>query len=222
VIDNPHRNEVAPLVDMIHNPYWEEVAPLVSIDRTWHSNAVVKFPALNWLNRRQELTSLYAWTITDPATFDFVRAHCPNRVLDPLAGTGYWAYLLGQVGVEVIASDRHPPHPEADLNIWHPLAEQHVPVTEADAVQAMGISEPGDTLLLGWPPATNVAEATVKAFRGNQMVYIGESGDSCASPSFWAQLALNWHPIGAHTPVQFEAMRDHVTVWSRNNPIRAS
>lgn len=206
---------------MIDNPYWETVEPFVEFNKTWNAH-IARFPVYDWLAEREKLTHKYAWTVTDPETFDFVRAHCPNRVLDPLAGTGYWAYLLGQVGVEVIASDLRPPHPEADLNIWHPMAEQHVPVKQDNAVDAMVISEPGDTLLLGWPPASDIADLTLKAFRGNQMIYIGEIQDSCASPGFWARVAAGWHPIGAHTPVQFDCMNDHVTVWSRNNPIRAS
>lgn len=202
---------------MINNPYWDEVEPYAD-----NEMGIVRMPIWNQLSRRAQLTSKYSWTISDPESFDFVRAHCPNRVLDPLAGTGYWAYLLGQVGVEVVASDLQPPHPDADLNLWHPMAEQHVPVKEDNAVDAMIISEPGDTLLLGWPPRSDIAELTLATYRGNQMIYIGETSASCASTEFWAQLAAQWHPIGGHTPVQFEYMHDHVTVWSRNNPIRAS
>lgn len=206
---------------MIDNPYWDEVEPFVKVDMVNRSR-LVELGVWDWLTRRAQLTAKYSWTITDPGTFDFVRAHCPNRLLDPLAGTGYWAYLLGQVGVEVFASDLRPPHPESDLNIWHAMVEQHVLVKEENAAEAMIISEPGDTLLLSWPPASPVAEETLKAFRGNQMIYIGETSSTCASAEFWALVAVNWHAIGGHTPVQFEHMHDHVTVWSRNNPIRAS
>lgn len=207
---------------MIDNPYWNDVEPQVS-NRSWlDGGRVVAYPFMMTLSIRMNLVGEYSYTVTAPDTLDFVRRHCTKRVLDPMAGTGYWAYLLGQVGIEVIATDLNPPEVGEVQNIWHMNAQTHVPVKRDNAVDAMIISEPEDTLLLSWPPASEIATLTLQAFRGNRLIYIGEWGSSCASTSFFTLLEAGWRLSEEHVPVRYEMLHDVVTVWERTRQPRST
>jgi hypothetical protein len=164
--------------------------------------------------RRQDLVSEYAWTITDPATVAFVAEHAGPRVIDPLAGSGYWAWLLGQHGTDVAASDLWPP--DAGGNRYHRKRIVHVPVARADAAEA--VVPAGDrTLLLSWPPYDDPTGANVlAAYPGSRIVYIGE-GESgcCGGDDMWAALRSGWVEVAVHRPVQWWGLHDWVTVYER-------
>jgi hypothetical protein len=48
----------------------------------------------------------------------FVAKHARGGLVDPIAGTGYWAYLLAQVGVDVVCYDLNP-GTALVTNTWH-------------------------------------------------------------------------------------------------------
>ncbi|MFJ1539202.1 hypothetical protein ACIODS_11735 [Micromonospora chalcea] len=87
----------------------------------------------------------------DPETVTFVAEHSQGRLVDPMAGTGYWAWMLTQAGVDVVAYDLHPPAPNSEANHWHRNVSAHVTVGEADAKDSVTWST-SRTLLLSWPP----------------------------------------------------------------------
>lgn len=200
---------------MINNEYWDGVGRFVRHSR-WRDQREVASPMLDFISFRRTWTTNYSWTVSDPETLDFVRSHCPGRVLDPLAGTGWWAHLLRQGGVEVLASDACPPTRDSAENLFHPHVDPHIEVTELDAVEAMVFSDSEDTLLLSWPPPTSIAVKALSQFRGRRLVYMGEHGGTDATETFFDQLTEQWRPIDAHTPVQFECMNDAVSVWTRS------
>jgi hypothetical protein len=57
---------------------------------------------------RVRLVRKYCWAVPDPDTVAFVATHVRGGLVDPIAGTGYWAYLLAQVGVDVVCYDLNP------------------------------------------------------------------------------------------------------------------
>lgn len=204
------------------NPYWDAVSSLAHIERyhTWEEPARFIGGATRWRETagRHDLTSQYAWTITAPDTVDFVAEHAGTRVIDPLAGTGYWAHLLGQRGADVAASDLNPPN--TAKNLWHRAGEVFVPVAARDAVDA--VEETDRTLLLSWPPYDEPTGAAVlNAYRGDRVVYIGE-GESgcCGTDEMWAALRSNWTEVAEHRPVQWYGLHDWVTVYDRKDGAR--
>lgn len=203
---------------MIDNEYWDGIGKFVQKRGYSQDRREVTSPMFDFLAFRETWVRPYSWTVTDPETFDFVRSFCPGRVLDPLAGSGWWAKLLGQAGNEVIASDVNPPAGDRRVNIWHPNIEPHVPIAVMDAEDAMAISEPDDTLLLSWPPTSDVAERTIKSFRGSRLIYIGEHGGTDASEGFFDEIAGKWRALDVHEPVRFECLNDAVSVWTRATP----
>lgn len=173
----------------------------------------------DWFYRRAVLVSRYAWTITDPWTVEFVAKWAGGRLIDPLAGTGYWAYLLGQLGVDVLASDLEPPLEDSEKNTWHPKASQHVPVAKMDAVDAVTRHGQDRTLLLSWVPGgSDVGIRALRAFSGDTVIAIGELGaPTFGDTALIAELVTNWFEVESHQPVQFFGLHDSIHVFQRTD-----
>uniref|UniRef100_A0A7S2TMA9 Uncharacterized protein n=1 Tax=Lotharella oceanica TaxID=641309 RepID=A0A7S2TMA9_9EUKA len=60
----------------------------------------------------------YAWAVPTQEALDTIKEFSPNGVVEIGAGTGYWASLLQQRGVNVIAYDKFPTHC-SELNPYH-------------------------------------------------------------------------------------------------------
>ncbi len=175
------------------------------------AGGTVGHPFIDASRARPELVRRYACTITDPDTVAFVAEHCGPAVLDPLAASGWWARLLADRGADVAASDLRPPD------------TVHHPVTACDAVTATRVADPGRTLLLSWPPFKDRVGADIlDVYRGNRVVYMGETGGSCGDQRMTRILADGrWRAVGHHRPVCWLGMRDQVVVYDRVNAAAA-
>lgn len=196
----------------------------------WDRNARIEDQMEAWAIR-ETAVKRWSWTVTDPASVAFVAEHVNGhvpaavgqfvgkRLLDPMAGTGYWAYLLGQLGVDCLAYDEYPPRDSAAQNLWHPHAEQFVTVLPGDAVSVTQVYGTKDrTLLLSWPPyETPHGYLALNAYRGDRLIYIGETeGGCCADDKFFAELNNNWTEVDWHRPVQYFGIHDVICVFDRN------
>lgn len=201
---------------LVRNPYWAEVSGSVSWSEWDRGHTVGGMDNWDPMRGRFELTSRYSGTVTDPATVEFVAEQVGPHVIDPLAGSGYWAYLLGQLGADVLASDLNPPAP-GSANQWHTEPRTWVPMRQADGASACRQWGVGRTLLLSWPPYSTPAGAqVVAAYPGDRIVYIGEGEwGCCGGNDMWELLARDWREVQAHRPVQWYGMHDWVTVYER-------
>lgn len=216
----------------IDNPMWDELKKYVRFsDSFWAAGMEVEsfitprpfdemtpkqLATREGFVLRGDMVSKYSWTITDPWSVEFVAKHCGDRVIDPLAGTGYWAHLLIQLGKKVFASDRYPPKIDTDENRYHQFAKQFVDVAKADAVEVARNFGDETTLLLAWPPYDDpLGINVVNAYRGKRVVFIGELGDCCGDEALHDELTQNWHEVDYHRPVQFSGLHDLITVFDR-------
>jgi SAM-dependent methyltransferase len=204
------------------NPYWDEVRDLVTVERyhTWETPSRQIGGAARWHDTagRTSFSDRYAWTITAPDTVAFVAEHVGPRVLDPLAGTGYWGYLLGQLGADVVSTDLNPATGATEAErIWHSRAEPFCPVLKSDAVDSVTVNGEGRVLVLSWPPYSEPIGAQVlAAYRGDRFVFIGEGdGGCCGGDDMWSLIRDGWHEVADHRPVQWYGMHDYVTVYER-------
>lgn len=214
----------------VENPYWDEISDFVygeqwSWGTEWYVDPM-RDPKTGEYRKlddqterdlilsktRHPMVKKYSWTIPDPATLAFVVEHVrDNMVVDPLAGTGYWAYLLQQHGIITVAADEKP-----GTNAWHRDSPLWVPVFEDDAVQTVEQHQ-NKTLLLSWVPyGSEIGIRTVRAYQGNRIIYIGEhSGDCCAEDSLFDEFDEHWDEVKSHRPIQWFGMHDYVSVYDR-------
>ncbi len=204
----------------IDNPFWDAVKDCVEPD-SFRGNPVVgefrldrtveesmaRFP------NRQVLVWKYSWTIPDPDTVAFVAEHARGGLVDPMAGTGYWAYLLAQVGVDVVCYDLNP---GAGLvtNGWHG-EDLHAEVCAKDGVEAVAL-HPDRTLFLSWPPfAQDLGTRILRAYQGKRVISIAEDEGQTGDDELRATLATDWTEVDSHQPVQWWGVHDRVSVYER-------
>lgn len=209
-----------PHTSTIDNPYWallksrpRRTRPLVARDPAAEGgDGEVAEPAIC----RRDTVQRYSWTIPDDTSLAFVVEHSRGRIVDPLAGTGYWCYLLTQLGVDCIASDACPPAPEHGTNRYHPNQTTWLPVRQADAVRAAAEAGADRTLLLSWPPPKHdTAYRALRAYPGNRVIYIGEGPETCADEDLFTLLDTEWSRIAWHVPVRWDSASDVITVHRR-------
>jgi hypothetical protein len=142
---------------------------------------------------RHRLTKQYAWAIPSDEALDLIASLGP--VLELGAGTGYWAALLADRGVEVVAYDLFPPTVD-DMNGWHDKAGTFFHVRQGGAEKA---SEHADcTLFLCWPPASPTRMCI---------------GCEPPDPENWTRLEKDgttvWHKPGVETHLAYEALTNY-------------
>lgn len=207
----------------VDNPYWDEVQPYLATD-PWCGRKVIDTYGMYSQPRfegfadralmRERLVGQYAWTVTDPDTVEFVAAHAGSNIVDPLAGSGYWAHVLRQHGASVAAYDLNPP--SAGGNHWHKAGIEHVPVKQGDG-PAVASAYPHRSLLLAWPPYDQPTGADIlSAFAGQRVIYIGEGdGGCCGDDAMFTAFRTGWREVAERVPVQWDGIHDFVTVYDR-------
>jgi hypothetical protein len=205
----------------IDNPYWEAVKDCVEPD-SFRGNPVVGEFRLDLsveecmarTPNRLTLARKYCWTIPDPDTVAFVAKHAHGGLVDPMAGTGYWAYLLAQAGVDVVCYDLNP-GAELITNGWHG-DDLYAQVRAKDCADAV-VLHLDRTLFLAWPPhGQDVGTRTLAAYRGARVIYVGEGkGGGTGDDQLHLQLDADWTEVDCCQPVQWWGQRDRVTVYER-------
>ncbi len=198
------------------NPFWEEIQSYGD--------------SIPWLDGRHDLRGscchTYAWAIPDPASLAFVAQWLGPQAVEMGAGTGYWAWQLSQLGVDMRCYDQCPPDRNY-LNHWHsPMDVQdghflliprktYFPVQEGEPEVLAQHRE--RTLFLCWPPYDDpMGEDALRAYPGKRLVYIGEGGGGCnANDAFFSLLYDEWKRIASHGIVEWQSIHDHITVYER-------
>lgn len=140
-------------------------------------------------NARDECVAAFGFAIPTDAALDRIAAWAPEGVVEVGAGLGYWAHLLQQRGVDVVAYDRNPP--PSSGNPWHAGREPWFPVEVGGAERAA--DHPERLLLIAWPTRDETwpADALEQfAERGGRAVaYVGEPvGGATGDDRFHAML----------------------------------
>jgi len=159
-----HEEETA---TALHNPYW------AAFCQVRHESRTVQWAA------RDLLTLRYAWGIPDDEVIRRIAEFSDNKVVEMGAGSGYWAWLLSQLNVEVDAWDANP---EASITEGTPWEHKWFNVQEGTPEVLSDNRYIDWTLLLVWPPLSDpMATNALKAFSGSQVVYVGENGEGCTA-----------------------------------------
>lgn len=205
---------------VIDNPYWDlvkdRVDPTGSLWRTptvdGYSSTFVadSIRAYEAGVDRHSLTKRFSWTIPDPGTLAFVAEHSGGRVVDPMAGTGYWGWLLAQLGIDVVSYDILP-----GTNSYHNGEPLHSTITALEGVEAVRLHA-DRTLLLSWPPMDAFGTDILRAYEGGRVIYIGESEGGCTGDDDLHELLRKeWVEVADRVPVQWNGLHDVVWVYDR-------
>ncbi|HOF12922.1 MAG TPA: hypothetical protein PLR54_08970 [Spirochaetota bacterium] len=167
---------------VINNPYLQEIL-------TYRNN---QFDEYQYWNVRYDLIKKYAFAVPTIDTIKIIQELSP--IIEIGAGNGYWAYILNQVKVDIIATDKYPPDETAlpfsnySSNQW--FHNQWYDVIKAEAIEAG--NHPERALMLCWPePQSMMAYESLYAYKnagGHTIIFIGDM-IACAESNFYDALA---------------------------------
>jgi hypothetical protein len=134
----------------------------------------------------------YAWAIpNDDALLEIARY---SPLIEVGAGTGYWAWLLRQLGVDILAFDKYPPSQNStSKSEFHPDTDTWTEVLQGDESVLDSIVD--RTLFLCWPPSNDpMAFETLSRFRGSTFLFVGEDWPSrtTGNEDFFRLLDRDW------------------------------
>jgi hypothetical protein len=163
--------------------------------------------APDWLAFTAAIARHFAWAVPTDEAIATIRKHSAG-VVEVGAGSGYWAWLMRQAGVDVAAFDLDPPS-----FTWGE-------VNRGDERAAH--DHPDKTLLLCWPPwGTGVASRALAAYGGEHVVYVGEWMGFNAEPNFFASLAWFFECIDSVEIPQWYMRDDRLMVFRRRGVLDA-
>jgi hypothetical protein len=93
------------------------------------------------------------------------------------AGTGYWAYRLRALGVDIVAFDQAPPD-RARPNRYHATTSTWTEVVAGDHTVLTRYAD--RALLLCWPPLFSSLGESLTYYSGNTVAVIGDGGHRTA------------------------------------------
>lgn len=156
---------------------------------------------------RDQLSRYYAYAVPDGQAIEAIKGL--NRpVVEMGAGGGYWAWLLRQAGVEVVAFDVYD-----RLNPWCMRYWTDVQKGTPESLQQY----PDHALLLCWPVFDDeVARSCLDFYPGDTLIYIGqEQGRNKDDDSFFAWLRFAWR-VRRHVAIpSWPGLQDQMWVYDR-------
>lgn len=173
----------------------------------------------------------YSWAVPNEEAIRTIAYHSPRGVVEIGAGGGYWAKMLREHGVDVIAYD---PDPEGTgEHPWH-SGRQWSEVLKGDHTSVIG--HPDRTLLLCWPMySADWSDQAVELYGGNTVIYIGEGNGGCTGsdrmhallggkpycPHYDEPCTCEWpaaqfHEVATVEIPQWWGLHDRLYVYSRN------
>lgn len=194
--------------DGVENPLWEVARIMPTRPNPWTGAPEIerRIPADHLFARtgidREALCGVYAWAIPTPGDLAWIVKHLNGQdVVEIGAGTGYWAWMLTQYGVNVTAYDPYPPGEDNNYvrgGPYHPILPAGI---EAAA------KHPDRALMLCWPSFGEPwATHTLAAYQGDALIWVGGDWDGCcADETFFELRNAEWDLV--------EASPHHVTYF---------
>ena len=219
------RRKESPIKNELLEKWADAIAPWFEHERRWLGTPFFSPPeeALKVVRRRplaegtdamieairarHELVLSHSWAVPTDEALEAIAKHSPRGVVEIGAGTGYWAGLLRERGVDVVAYDTEPHENVQAKAEWSEVkVGNHLYV----------MKHPDRTLLLCWPPyATPMAAMALRRFKGDTVVYIGESAGGCNGDEDFHEMLESWEEVELVALPQWPGIRDDLYVYKR-------
>jgi hypothetical protein len=156
-----------------------------------------------WLRLKSTIASHFSWAVPTQRSIDAIKRYT-DRVIEIGCGSGYWAWLMEQAGIDVIAFDAMLP-PFA----WYTV---HL----GNEVEVLLHSD--RTLFLCWPPwNSEMASNSLSFYKGSCIIYVGEWMGGCASPKFFWLLNMHFEAVETIAIPQWFMRTDSVSIFLRRH-----
>lgn len=196
------------------NPYLKDVLALVDGDQSAlrdHLFGTAFKSGMLLSIARQRYVYKYAWAIPCKRALEVIAQYSP--IVEIGAGSGYWASLLKEMGADVVAYDVSTT--KQYKGSYNHFYKHYFEVKEGSE---SAVKDHADrALFLCWPPYNDkMAVNTLKQYRGETVLYVGEGKGGCtASDSFFNLLTKNFsEEESVEIPVWF-GIHDRLFVFKR-------
>ena len=161
---------------------------------------------------REVLVKKYGFAIPNLEALVEISRHQP--VLEVGAGSGYWAYELKKLRVDIVAT--------GIIDKIHRKEWEDSPWTAVErlsAQEAIG-RYPERTLFMCWPSYSEEwAGHALAAYGGETLILVAEGEYGCVGGSnLWEELRKNWQCLVEVEIPQWDGIHDWLTVWRRRKP----
>ena len=167
---------------------------------------------INWpkhLDERPALVQRFSWALPSDEALDAIARYAP--VVEMGAGGGYWAHLMRERGIDVLAYDRERPH---DDNYF----ARHLWTRIDRGTPGVLAGHTDRSLFLCWPPSKSpMATNCLKAWGGSHLIHVGEWRLTTGSPGFHDRVEDGFELVEKVSIPQWEGMHDTLTVWRRRD-----
>lgn len=167
---------------------------------------------LSDFNKRSKYVNTIAWAIPDDNAIAQIASFVKNEtILEIGAGLGYWAKLLQDKGVKIIPTD-------SKATSWkHNQLPAYTNVLRLTHKQAIKKFSDASALFLCWPPYdAPMATESLKAFKGNKLIYIGEGESGCNDDNEFFNLLSEQWDLQEEIPIkQWWGIHDGLFLYQR-------
>ena len=208
-----------PIPEGTENPYWEIIRqlPLEDTAMPWHRSPeptthVFTGTGVRYFADRHALCGTYSWSVCSPGDIAWMKDVLGGRgVVEPGAGTGYWAWQMEQAGISVAAYD---PNEPATGN--HFAKRSWTTVLRDDHSAAK--HHPDRALFLCWPSYSDPwAAQSLASYTGDMLIYAGEGEGGCtADDGFFKLLDAEWDEVaGSPSHISYWGIHCYLTAYRR-------
>jgi hypothetical protein len=189
------------------NPYYDEWAAIHGETYAWRA----RVPSDD-RETRGRMIHRYAFAVPNEEALACIARYAP--IVEMGAGNGYWARCLRDRGVDVLAYDEM-----GDQWLAYFRESQLWTDVVTGGPERLG-EHPDRTLLLCWPdPWSGMDEASLRAYRGRHVIYVGELGDrGPGTEGFRHLLRTAWREVERVPLPQWSECDDLLTVHERRSP----
>jgi len=165
---------------------------------------------------RKQFVNNFSWAIPHSTTLTKLASKLRGykNILEVGAGSGLWAYLLCEI--------HHVPIHATDLFNGSFLFDhryKYLPIERLDSVSSIVKYDP-EVLMMVWAPNDSpMAYNSLKAFKGNLLVWIGEGYGGCnGDDAFFIELEENWKNVANIDMPRWDSINDRCNVFQRIVP----
>lgn len=170
-----------------------------------------------YIDIRKEMVHKYSWAV--PALPALEALHALGPLVEIGAGLGYWAFLLRQLGADILAYDEEPDPLKNTYTSEEAARIKIVPWTEVlKGGPEKAWEHRNRALFLCWPPYDDpMAYRCLVQYGGQRIALIGEGRGGCtADDKFFRRLHAGWEQTDEIDIPQWDGIHDYLSIYRRD------
>jgi hypothetical protein len=159
---------------------------------------------------RERFVKEYAWAIPNELALETIAKYSP--IIEIGAGSGYWARLLSDMGVDIVAYDISPFSNPIDGNAYT-FTKEWFDVKKGDGREKLIAGS--RTLFMCWPPLHG-GDDTLSLYTGQTLIYVGEGEGGCTGNDRFQEMIDNdFDLVDVVNIPQWDGIHDRLRVYNR-------